>query len=319
MNWLIKSIIVSVMLCSGAQAHQLAPACAVTYEPNGNSRFGDALFCYCKAKWFAKKHNMPLLYKPFSYSDQLMIDQNEMLYNQEQVQKDFKEIKVIRELATTPAKPTVPTLYVIRVSTRLDHQGKSFFDLDDPVFKEQLKAVVVPRGQLKPFEWSTNTITVAVHVRRGGGYDRPLLSLTSNGKKTGEYSDVRSPLRFPPDSFYIAQIKKVAAHFKKKPLYVHIFTDDQNPKAIVEKYRLALNNPLITFGCREDGNRHDAHVLEDFFAMIAADCLIRSRSHFSMCAEFLGNHQLIIYPTSFVWEENRLKIDSVGTNKRKIG
>ena len=46
---------------------------AVSYQFNGG-RFGDQLVTYVHARWVAYKFNLPLLYKRFDYSDQLMVD-----------------------------------------------------------------------------------------------------------------------------------------------------------------------------------------------------------------------------------------------------
>ena len=45
------------------------------------------------------------------------------------------------------------------------------------------------------------------------------------------------PLRFASDQFYVDQIKRLATMFKDENLYVHIFTDDRNPEAIVENFK----------------------------------------------------------------------------------
>ena len=63
---------------------------AVTYDFSGG-RFGDNLVSYCHAKWISYKYNIPLLYKPFDYSDQLMMDVLEIPYSDD-LEKQFENI-----------------------------------------------------------------------------------------------------------------------------------------------------------------------------------------------------------------------------------
>ena len=66
----------------------------------------------------------------------------------------------------------------------------------------------------------------------------------------------------------------------------------------MKKFKAALNNPRISFGCRQEGNAHNAHVLEDFFSMMDFDCLIRPGSHYTRFVQRLGNNKVVIYPES---------------------
>src|ERR1700755_1748984 len=50
----------------------LAQPNAITYElPSG--RFGENILVWAMAKWISLKYKIPLLYKPFKYSDQLKL------------------------------------------------------------------------------------------------------------------------------------------------------------------------------------------------------------------------------------------------------
>ena len=53
----------------------------VTYTFSGG-RFGDNLLAYIHAKWIAYRYHIPLLYKPFDCSDQLVLHNLEELYNE---------------------------------------------------------------------------------------------------------------------------------------------------------------------------------------------------------------------------------------------
>src|ERR1700742_2068654 len=66
---------------------------AITWEPNGG-RFGDNLLSYSRAKWLSYQYNIPLLYLPFRYSDQLRLHQNENMYSLENVHQFKKTIRI---------------------------------------------------------------------------------------------------------------------------------------------------------------------------------------------------------------------------------
>src|SRR5271169_5509481 len=49
----------------------------ILYEaPSG--RFGDQLIAYMHAKWLSYRHDIPLLYKPFIFSHELLLDEKEL-------------------------------------------------------------------------------------------------------------------------------------------------------------------------------------------------------------------------------------------------
>ena len=79
---------------------------------------------------------------------------------------------------------------------------------------------------------------VAVHVRRGGGFD---------------FANIKAlfPLKFPPDSYYIEQISRLAYIYHDKKICICILTDDPNPNEIVKHYQETLQNPRLLFICRK--------------------------------------------------------------------
>ncbi|MCA9770073.1 hypothetical protein KC460_01755 [Candidatus Dependentiae bacterium] len=168
-----------------------------------------------------------------------------------------------------------------------------------------MRCLIKPKKKLNLPQIPNSTISVAVHVRKGGGYDAPLFS------KTVQYADQRWPLKFPPDDYYIEQIKKIAHQYKHHYLYCYIFTDDQQPIAIMERYKKKLNNPRIHFDCRKGTNSHKLNVLEDLFNMTRFDCLIRPSSSYSTIAQLLNNFIIVIHPMHYVWSGEKLIIDHV--------
>ena len=75
-------------------------------------------------------------------------------------------------------------------------------------------------------------------------------------------------------------------------------------------------NPRIQFGYRTKDNKHNSNVLEDFFAMMDFDALIRSGSHYSAMAGVLGGISYEVSPASYRWEGKKLIIPSVDIVER---
>ena len=91
-------------------------------------------------------------------------------------------------------------------------------------FIEDLKKNIYPRHPLEKVAIPENCISIAVHVRNGGGF-----------VVDTEQEKERCPLRFVPDEFYIDQITRIADMFPEHNLYVHIFTDHLEPYLLKTK------------------------------------------------------------------------------------
>lgn len=270
----------------------------ITWEPNGG-RFGDNLLSYSRAKWLSYKFNIPVLYLPFKYSDQLMIHEQEAIYTLE-LAYEFDHIIRIPDKKKYQLLPNNNTLYI-------SHWGADVtIDWFDQTFIEDLKKNIYPRTPVQKVAIPENCISIAAHVRNGGGFSAD----TQQEKE-------RCPLRFVPDQFFIDQIARISEMFPEQSLYVYIFTDHTDPKQLKKKFKAALNNPYITFGYREQDNAHNANVLEDFFSMMDFDCLIRPGSHFSRFVQRLGNNKVVIYPESVKKIHGKQVIDVVTIKTRK--
>ena len=252
---------------------------AITWEPNGG-RFGDNLLSYSRAKWLSYIFNIPLLYLPFKYSDQLMIHEQETIYTPDSLYL-FSTIMHLPIKSKCKLLQDSHTLYISHWKTDIT------IDWNDKVFVDEIKKNICPRQEIDKIIIPDACLSIAVHVRNGGGF------VVDN-----EQERERCPLRFVPDEFFIAQIARLADMFKERNIYVHIFTDHQEPAELMKKFNNALNNPRITFGYRQEGNSYSANVLEDFFSMMDFDCLIRPGSHFSRFVQRLGNNKVVIYPES---------------------
>ena len=253
---------------------------AITWRANGG-RFGDNLLSYCKANWISYKFNLPLLYQPFKYSNELMLYKNEEAFTQRHLLK-FSKVMQLFKLSPDVIKENSNTLYISQWKIN------AIIDWFDPVFLAEIKKNISPIYPIEKVAIPEGTISIAAHVRDGGTFH----------VDTPEEKE-RCPLRFVPEEFFIAQIDRIAQMFPQDSLYVHIFTDHSNPKKLAKKFQSSLNNPRITFGFRETGNSHKSNVLEDFFSMMDFDCLIRPGSQFTRFVQRLGNNTLVIYPETF--------------------
>jgi hypothetical protein len=271
---------------------------AITYELNGG-RFGDNLFSYSRAKWLAYQYDIPIIYFPFPYADQLLLHEKEVMYNDD-IPQQFSSITRLSSKTDFPLYKNNDTLYISHWKTDVT------IDWNDKKFVEQLKTLIAPIHLYEKVAIPDGYVSVAVHVRNGGGHvhDHAI-------------EKARCPLRFVPDEFFIDQIRHIAHMFEGQPLYVHIFTDHQQPSVLLEKFKGALRDKKILFGCRIEGNAHNANVLDDFFAMMDFQCLIRPGSHFSRFVERLGNNQLVIYPAHSRYISKDLSIiDTIGIKTR---
>ncbi|MFC1842073.1 hypothetical protein ACFLYU_00235 [Candidatus Dependentiae bacterium] len=284
---------------------------AITYKLGG--RLGDQLITYIKAKWLSYKYNIPLYFSFSKYLGELKISKIDLEFNEE-IKRKFNKVLYLKIAGSrlrnskygyggrsqskfNMIEPEANVLYVS------NHYANVNIDWNDKNFIKELKRTICPIEKIDKPEIPESCISVAVHVRKGGGIDLPLC--------LKQYADKLWPLKFPPDEYYIVQIRKLYKMLNKSSLHVHIFTDDRNPKRIVEKYKKELNIGNITFSCREKGNSHGKNVVEDLILMTYYDCQIRSLSNFAIIPDIIGDFFVVIYPEHGYWRNNKLIIDKV--------
>ena len=308
------------------EEQELYPGSAITYVLRKNSRFGDYILLYSAAKFLSVKYGIQLLYKRFHFSHLLAMDLYEKKYNKGLLNQ-FKRLVPIRSEKEfiKQANSKRPLLFNIsRVG--FDFEKICSYAETNASFCNMLRKIIAPIKLLDEFWLPQYRITVAVHVRKGGGYDRPLSSIQQfddhldlveytqtlvGCKPHYAFIDQNFPLKFPPDQYYIDQIKKLSEMLNDAPLYVYLFTDDPNPIAILEEYEWVIGKPNILFDCRKEKNRHDLNVIEDFFAMTKFDCLIRPQSNFSRGVQLIGKHKIIMHPKKAAWANGKLIINMV--------
>lgn len=289
---------------------------AVTYQLSGG-RFGDNLIAFCHALWLAYKHNILLLYTPFKYGEQLVLGHITHVDSYKYMKKvTITEAKIGKIKTELNRLYDVPYFSEFEIERNFPwNKNWIYFPVDwnDPKFCEQIRMFIRPiNEELLNAHLPTDCITVAMHVRRGGSFEGPLLADASAKDGRLEYIDINVPLRFPPDSFYLEQLKRISQLFNHQKLYVFIFTDLEKPAQFVDKMQRELSEyPNIVFDYRKQGNSHNANVVEDFFAMTQFDCLIRPQSNFSLAASKVGNYKVEISPTKHHWEDTKSIVDEI--------
>lgn len=264
---------------------QLGTGPAVTYSLDASTRLGNALLNYIKALFISCKYKVPLLYKPFPYSDQLTLSKiNLHTFNSESLKNHSKVIHVGHDYTFMQ--------YVFKELEKAEITGNnnlydiSFFapfweaELDNEEFRKILIDHIKPLIMITPLNIPNNCISIAVHVR------------SRNNTFDTQHDIDTMPSLFPPHYFYINGLKQIINHFKERSLYIYIFTDDPNPVAIKERYLKALRDytqhAKIVIECRTSENTHYLNILEDFFGIMQFDCLINPNSTFSKCAALVS-------------------------------
>ncbi|MFH1254760.1 MAG: hypothetical protein V1646_05020 [bacterium] len=336
---------------------------AITYAPH-KGRFGDHICGYSKTKWLSYKYKIPFLFNPVvpGHPEALSLFKQLTMFNAEtHASKELVEFIGKRKYETTvnPYLKTVviqtehdlsvalngeniPTLFICTFKIDLDLTYEKNFkkyiekyicnvdlqtyliSLEKP-FMSELKKMLKPITSIIQ-KLPEDRITVAVHLRRGGGYDKTpvfkeyfdshnyyvkynniqvndkrnkitVLSNITSKPNPSERINI-SKIRFLPKQYYVDQIVKLSNLLNNIPLFVYIFTDDKDIISLVNEIKNKVNLPNITWGCRTEENAYNLNIVEDFEAISQFDCLIRPHSNFSLGASLLGNHKIIIAPSN---------------------
>ena len=282
----------------------------IGYNTKEAGRTGDKLMQFTKALWVAYKHNLPFISSPFKYSDKMLIN----FSDNAQSKTIAHTLPIVSVRKSADLKPKQHALFQISYYFQDTAWGKplevttwhGLFNNKD--FLALLRRHVAPSFFIPAIDIPKDRVAVAVHVRKGGGIDHPLYSDHLNNIKRG-FADQIWPIKFPPESYYIQQIDKLAKILGNKKLYIHIFTDDLHPERVAARFEQKVHNPNILYGYRKSGNFHDSNVLEDLFNMTTFDYLIRGGSNYGQVAHLLGNYKIVLYPKEASWQGSQMHIN----------
>jgi hypothetical protein len=300
----------------------------ITYEcPTG--RLGDQIIAYVKAKWLSHKYKITFLYQPFPGSEKLKLHFEERLSVEKNLPSNAERVLVT---SSTPLNRTMarPTAYIVKLSTQKDELGDGdtpfLCKVHDPTFKKIISKMLAPAIAVKKISLPKNRISVAVHVRKGSGPDNPVSSRQLYNSRA--YStkpiriidktdlnnlcvDERWPNKFPPDQFYIDQIRLFSQLVDNAPLYVYLFTDYKDPAAVARTYAREINNPNIIFDYHSPVQIKEMGVMDDYYNMAQFDCLIRPGSNFSRAIQLFGDHPVVISARNSQWRGDAVVVENV--------
>ena len=272
---IIKTLIILLTYLS------LHAAEAVTYPKDGG-RFGDRLIAYIHAKWISLREGIPLVYHPFPYSEQLVLSQEEIHV------AEAAQFLSPSQVFVCPYFPE--SNYELQTDEWKDRHFR--VDFEDPEFLWMLRKLIAPLKPLPCIHPPKGHVSVAIHVREGGGFDPAHLS---------SYA----PHKSPPFCFYTICLSKVLEILGGKAVFCFVFTDAKDPAAVAERLKREIPAGYpITFHYRETNNSHSNNVLEDFFSFQNFDVLIRPDSNFSIVPSLLHRFAIVCSPLKFWFDEN---------------
>lgn len=311
---------------------------AITNQISGGL-FGDNVIHYLKCKWLAYKYNLSFYFNAFPNANLLRVSEEENPYKV--LNHKSKRIIQVHHESDISKNLNENTLFIINpYAPGFDFGTEDFIDYllsNAPTdFIKNHRALLKPKKECLQIALPRRAVTVAVHIRKPNMKDFPLYGKQTfdishyifnreyiyldeeddsskeplRGIKGSEikmqlYSDVNEgPAKFPPNQFYIDQIKAISDFFDDIPIYLHIFTCDPNPLELCDTIKKAVNKSNITYAHEEIDWHSD--LLMDCNAMAEFDCLIKSTSTFSSVSQFMGRHAVTIVPKDFFWDDNKL-------------
>ncbi len=318
----IKNSNIWLLLLSTMFFSSISPKSAITFRHNGG-RLGDVLLDFTKNFYIAYKYDLDLYISPLPYVEnfRLSIDSQQLSDHRHKFNRAI-DIKDDRQIDSIDNTLYVGTCYfaVDGISDLDLFHGHMFqCSIEQPLFGNKIKELLTPIETFH-FEFPEDQISVAMHIRKGGGFDRPLASelyrpitRNDNASRTSKYQfvDRDQPFKFPPEQYYVDQLIFLHALLDQQPLYVFLFTDDKEPHQIAKRIQEKLtdyNITNITFDYRKTENAHNLNIIEDISFMSKFEYLIKSGSHYPWIAQMIGNHKAIISPVQYQWEGDYLNI-----------
>lgn len=259
-------------------------------KPN-KCRLGDQFCTFARALYFSYLYDLPLVVTEFDHSNlfQLSLLFPSKLKNPH----SFKESITIRRHQEIDPEAK-DTLYLVPYLVDNFIEGTTNREVSTPDFNDHdymylLKSALTP---LKPPTLHLppeGCTSIAVHLRTGEGYD------TTTSKKL-------VPYKFLSKSSALNMLNSLLSQIPgDESIYVHIFSDVQNPKKMLKWFR--DNGPKhVTWGTTLDNLSSDA-AISDLYSMASFDYIIRPSSNFSLWSLILGNHKLALITTRAHYDE----------------
>lgn len=272
----------------------------LAFKLNGG-RLGDNLMNYVAAKQIAYEKGIPFYYPQFRHTELLHLSSTEKKINLKYLKGPSKQKRKRKDIVDIKSENDAKHINPKKRSLYICHFGLPIKKAEP--FISEIHRTISPKIPIPRISVPPNTISVAVHVRKGSGSDLGVLN----------HLLAVIPTKLPPDSYYLEQIKYLYEYFGRQKLYVYLFTDYKDPSTLASLFSNQLNNPEIQIDCRRNlsfaGNDVVSHqIIEDLFMMTQCDCLIRPRSSLSMIAQVIGDYRVVISPKEWGYINNEVKI-----------
>jgi hypothetical protein len=277
-------------------------------QKNRGERLGDRLLIICATKFLALTHDLDFYYRTSPFLDNCMLSDTEIKFDNT-IQAHYNKIISFNEKSFKQAAPstlfTAPWSCIDSFCNNFGkrHLYRTQFDL--------LQAMVTPKDLTSKLEITPHTISVAVHIRKGEGYDQPLSSIQiyRNSTIKGIPADRSWPNKFPPEQYYIDQICRLEDLLANKKITFFIFTDSLKPQDLTDRIAIYCAKENVSF-INASKSLNDSPLV-DMYKMATCDCLIRAESAYSIVSQIMGNHKLVFSPKHCAWHGNMLHIEQV--------
>lgn len=193
---------------------------AIVYNIESWRRLGDAITTVCKTFYFSQVFDLPIYFRNFPYFDQFALSHGAKIITPEIEKKFSKKIIIKKE---TDISENINSKESILFECHFLSETPSIYLLTRkyPEFELLVKNAFRPLVEIPSLPKPPAVITVGLHVRKGGGFDRPLKSkqeyeATHSLPKgfyikkcapNGSHEDIW-PLKWPIGPMYIESVKK---------------------------------------------------------------------------------------------------------------
>lgn len=185
------------------------PQFAITHLVESWRRLGDNITTLSKMLYFDhayKKYKFALYFNEFPYFDQFAISQNAQMLTP-QIEKQFSKKVIINRFTDIEEhlNSPEPVLFVCHFLS----ETPPLYTLthEYPDFEKRIKTAFIPLIEIPDLAKPPAVITVALHVRKGGGFDKPLGSKQEYGSQhtvpKGFYLKKNTPAGSHIDAWHI--------------------------------------------------------------------------------------------------------------------
>lgn len=283
------------------------------------SRLGDRLVAYIHAKLLAVKYNIPLYFQTFAGAELFAFYRTEQTTYQHPLY--FKKVVTFKagdsiEKMMERINKTASTLYTLpyfplsQVETRGPYCSYPHYDVDWKTHQTKVQELLTVTASHKVISIPKNSFSIALHIRTGGTYDT-------------KDTSTMLPTKLPSLNYYIGELRSILSDqtiHNDQPIFIHLFTDDNEPQALIDNLKQQVPQSNITWSYNEDSD-----LASDIANMTRFECLIRPDSNLSGILTKTTTFSFQVSPTHFVvdraWKQITLDqvtlLSSDGTKKEK--